>query len=284
MARRHQVVQTGSRPNQQRCYNLGVKLVWLIDMRTKKIRIILNGKEGVISVADFLGIVKNTVSVLGSLDEESQWTIGEISHSSPLTFEVCCKPNVASDPTGTFLNGISLLETESRRPTGFSDAALKYTKRLTAPLGNGITSITYADDDREPVSISQRIAASVDAVTHTSSYFSYTEIEGELGQITVHGVKSEFCIYDPITDKPTTCRFNPEDAEKVGRLITRRVRVYGKAKYSRTHVPQSVEVERWVGPIGEDSPTLEDLHRAEFRITTGEASEEVIRKLRGLDE
>ncbi len=80
-----------------------------------------------------------------------------------------------------------------------------------------------------------------------------------------------------------TCRFNPKDAEKVGALITHRVRVYGKARYSRIHVPQSIEVKRWVGPIGEDFPTLEDLHRKKFQITTGEASEEVIRKLRDLE-
>lgn len=260
-----------------------MKLVQLIDMRTGKVRVILNGKEGVINVDDFLGIVKNTVSVLDSLDEELEWTVGEISHNSPLSIELRSEANASNNAINILLDGFSLLETESRRPRGFSDVALKRAKRLTSSLGNGITSIAYAAEDRKLVHISQRIAASVDAITHAPSYFSYTEIEGELGQITVHGGKSEFCIYDPITDKPTTCKFDPKDVEAVASLITHRVRVYGKAKYSRTHVLQSIEVERWVGPIGEDSPTLEDIHRKGFQITTGEASEEVIRKLRELD-
>ncbi len=171
-------------------------------MRTRKVQVILNGKDGVISADDFLRTVKNTLSVLGSLDEEPEWTIGEISHSSPLSIELCCDANVAPpNPIVMLLDGLSLLENGPRRPTGFSDTALKRAKRLADPLGNGITSITYVAEDREPVSISQRLAASVDAITHTPSYFSYTEIDGELGQITVHRGKSEFCIYDPITDK-----------------------------------------------------------------------------------
>ena len=108
-----------------------------------------------------------------------------------------------------------------------------------------------------------------------------------LGKITVHKNKSEFCIYDPLTDDEIVCYFDPSDAEKVGSLVTHRICVYGKGKYNRNegrkHTIESIKVERWTGPSGEDAIPIYQLHKAGIKLSSGATSEEIIRKLRNLD-
>ncbi len=247
------------------------------------IRIILDGKEDILNVEDFLRVVKATVSVLNSLDDDKNWILGRVTHNSPLDLELHNASDTAPTIVNTFMDAIEHLDKSSTRPKGFNDAALKQLKGVAKPLNNGLSYVRFVTINREPVKVSQRICASVDEIVHSPSYTQHTELEGSLDQITVHGRKAEFCIYDPITDKPVICRFNPEDAEEIGALITHRVRVYGIARYSRDNVPESIDVETWEGYIGENAPSLTDLHNAGFKLKSGESSEGVIRKMRDLD-
>lgn len=254
-------------------------------MPTGTIRVILDGKNDEINAVDFLGLIRDTVSILRSFDEESRWIIASISRKSPLTLDLQSDSEESNAAVLRFVDNLAVLEKEDRRPRGADDRVLKRLKRISTHLNNGISKLTYVAADREPLHVSQRVAASVDAIVHAPSYESYTELEGELGQITVHGGKAEFCIFDPITDRPTTCRFNPDDAESVGALITHRIRVYGKARYSRTHRPESIKVEEWEGPLGEKHPiSLSDLHDAGFTLDSDRTSDEIIRRQRNLDD
>ena len=264
-------------------------------MSNKTIKIIVGGKEDAIDVRDFVKIVRYTAGVFDAINDGPRWLVGNASRSSPLSIELKSESEESAKDISTFINGMHLLNNkssglseasglgEASRPAGFDERALKWARRLVQPLGNGISKLTFVAEGETPVTVSLQVAASVDALSHAPSYEAYTELEGILGQILVHGGRAEFCIYDRITDKPTACKFNSEDAESVGALITHRVRVYGKARYSRKHSPKTISVDRWEGPIGESAPSLRDLHDAKFQISSGEPSEEIIRKLRALD-
>lgn len=253
----------------------------MVPTREDKVTVTLGGKDDIINADDFVTIVRGTIAVLKSLNAEARWTIGDISRSSPAKLEIQGEKKTLE----RFVEGMSILNSDDvHRPEAFDDTVLKHAKKIVRPLNNGVSKITYRLSRRKEIAVSQRVAASVDALRHSEKYTAYTELEGELGLIHVHGGRSEFCIYDALTDKSTTCRFKVDEPERIGAHITHRVRVYGKATYSRaTHAPERIDVERWK-PIGDNAVSLEELHRAGFRITTGERSEELIRKNRNLDD
>ena len=61
--------------------------------------------------------------------------------------------------------------------------------------------------------------------------------------VNVHGSKSEFYVYDPLTDKKMRCIFRDEMLETIGRLLGERVEVGGLTKFSDKNTPQSMQVD-----------------------------------------
>ena len=247
------------------------------------IRMLLEGTGDIIAANDFMKVMQNTIGLLRILDSESQWSIMSASKSSPLDVGLHSMSGGSGAAIESFLAGLSLLESERQRPRGFDDRALARVKRLSAPVGEGIRKLSFVSEGQDPVHVTKRSAASADALIYSKSYEVLTELEGKLGQITVYGGKSEFCIYDPIFGLPTKCKFNPNDAEKVGGLITHRLRVLGKARYSNSHKALSIEVDSWEGPLGEPPLPMSVLHESGFAWEDDRSSEEAIRELRDSD-
>ena len=252
-------------------------------MSDDTIRMLLEGTDDIIGANDFMKVMRNTIGILRLLDNESLWSIMSSSKSSPLDVGLQSMSGGSGAAIKSFLAGLSLLESESRRPPGFDDRVLARVKRLSAPVGEGIRKLSFVSEGQDPVHVTKHSAASADALIYPPSYEVLTELEGKLGQITVHGGKSEFCIYDPISGLSTKCKFNPRDAEEVGSLITHRLRVLGKARYSSSHKAQSIEVDSWEGPLGEPPLPMSVLHEAGFAWEDDRSSEEAIRELRDSD-
>ena len=238
----------------------------------------MGGKDDVIDVKSFLGIVRDTVSVLDHISSEPvKWVVGKASRNTPLEIEI----EGDKSPIFSFIDSVNILQSENRRPEILNDAALKRLISITRPLINGMESIVYSTENRDPLHISLELAASIEKVKRPAHYFAYTELEGELGEVYAHRNKFVFCIFDPITNDPTTCKFDPDEAETIGSLITHRLKVWGNTKYTRTHKPIEITVDKWEeikNPV-----SLDELHDAGFKVTTDEKSEELIRKLRDLD-
>lgn len=247
------------------------------------IRMLLEGAEDIIGANDFLNIMSSTIAILRTLDHESKWSIGSASRASPLDVSLHAVSDGALGAIESFLAGLASLESKTQRPRGFNDQVLKRVKRLSGPVGAGIKELTFVAEGQSPVRVSKRSAASATDLIYSPSYEVQTELEGRLGQITVHGGTAEFCIYDPISGNPITCKFNPVHAESVGGLITHRLRVRGTARYSSAHKPQAIEVASWEGPIGEPPVSLSDIHAAGYELMSDRSSEEIIRKLRDSD-
>lgn len=68
-------------------------------------------------------------------------------------------------------------------------------------------------------------------------------IAGRLEGVNVHGNKSEFYVYDPLTDQKMRCIFPDEMLEQVGRLLGERVEVSGLTKFGPGSSPQLMRVE-----------------------------------------
>lgn len=249
----------------------------------KRVKITVGGQDDVIDVRSFLKVVSETVAVLGAVsDDDVKWAIGTVSRASPLNFELVSESPKADVAVSTFLDGMDALDSDDGRPHGFSDYALKRAKSLVTPLDYGLSSIVFSTDDRDPVRVSQKVAATVDKVKHSPYYYSYTELEGSLDEINVHGSMSQFCIYDALTDDQIRCKFDVDETDEVAKLIRKRVRVYGRAKFRReADRPIEIRVDRY-DRIG-DPASMAEVHDAGLRLDSDENSEKTIRKLRGLD-
>lgn len=247
------------------------------------LKIVLHGTGGELVAKVFLKVVRETLLVLEDLAEESdkgRWLIGELSRENPASIELVKQDAVAPEAS-LFVDGIRQLEVDGKRPDRFSDNALGHVKTLTGALYEGVSSLVFTNGSAAPVRISQISAATIDRVRLPPRYTSYTDLEGKLEAIDVHGA-AQFWIYDPITNNAIKCRFDAKDAEALGSRLTHRIRVTGTATFNREHVPTQIAVEKWE-EIGGDSISTDELHSYELKLDDDRPSEEIIRSLRKLD-
>ena len=108
-------------------------------------------------------------------------------------------------------------------------------------------------------------------------------IVGRLEGVNVHGSKSEFYVYDPLTDQRMRCLFPDEMLEEVARLLGHRVEVSGSTKFGPGNMPQSMQVETLRPVAVREGSFLDRLRAAHEKgpidftggLTTEEAIDEV---------
>lgn len=263
-------------------------------MTDNVLTITIAGKSEDIDVSAFLTIVKNTVALLRAIEANEshspprlRWLVTAASKNSPFKMRmagveergVSGSVNVVSP----FLTAMRALESGEGRPEGFTDLMLDRATSIVRPLNNSIARVVFADETRsEVVQVSQHTAANADRLRLPDNYTEFGELEGELGQITVHKPPYEFCIYDPVTDRRIPCHFDPDDLVIIRDYLKERIRVSGFVTYRRKDdAPVSVSVEDWLAiPRDENLPSIEDLHAARIDFTGGRKSEDVIADLR----
>jgi hypothetical protein len=228
---------------------------------TDQIEMIIKPREGRLLWSDFRQAVQENIYALGEIGADlsnqeklsGNWRIHHISMQSPLQVLLVHEAGNGQAPPAnwleTFADGMTILEQDVEQPPHFSSTALDHIAKLIN-LRDRIESIEYKVG-RKDVIISPRAAANA-AIVHEklkskrpAHYYSFGELRGELGQITVHGSTSEFAIYDALTDRRIRCKFSPEHAVEVGGLITKRIKVYGRVEYDRSDRPTAVEVVSW---------------------------------------
>lgn len=269
-------------------------------MSENALTVTIAGRAEDIEVSAFMAIVKNTVALL--LDIEAleskgaprlRWVITHLSKSSPAKLRMA---GVEDRPIGgapstpstrvvePFLRSMRELEEGKRRPEGFSDTMLDRATYIVRPLNGSVARVVYSSDDaKNVVPVSQHISANVDKFRLPENYAEFGELEGELGQITVHKPPYEFCIYDPLTDRKIPCRFDPDDLVQIKDHLKERIRASGLITYRRRDdLPLSVTVDDWTPLPGDaDLPSIEELHAAGIDITGGRSSQEVVAEIRG---
>jgi len=107
---------------------------------------------------------------------------------------------------------------------------------------------------------------------------------GSLEGVNVHGNKSEFYVYDPLTDQKMRCLFPDEMLEQVGRLLGERVEVAGVTRFGPGSMPQSMRVETLRPIRSSPGSFLDRLHAAHrqggITFTDGLTVEEAIDEVR----
>lgn len=87
-------------------------------------------------------------------------------------------------------------------------------------------------------------------------------IAGKLEGVNVHGAKSEFYVYDPLTEQKMRCVFSDEMLEQVGRLLGERVEVSGITRFGPGGTPQSMRVDHFRAILVKSGSFLDRLRAA----------------------
>lgn len=267
-------------------------------MHTKQITIGIEGKDGKVDVRNFIDIVNNTVAALQQLEKDLsetkeshlKWKIEQVSMRSPIQLtlagEVDTEESVLTvDPVTPFMKDMKKLETGTEQPEYLRGATLRIVERILSYMHNGIGSITFESPGLHAVKPTQQTTAHIGLLTASKivPYSVLTQLDGRLEQISVHGGKSEFCIYDPLTDDRIRCEFDREKVkvEEVGSLITKRIRITGNVRFNEYYRPVFVKVDSFTR-LREQSelPQISDLHKANISITGPQDSVSYIEDLR----
>jgi len=246
-------------------------------------------REEYVSAASFLSIVQNTLAILREVDaqisEQRQgsltWQIKDVSLNSPLTMTIFGETTAEDldygrDVIEAYTDGLRQVDTSPARiPEFFTFEALRRAKSLVSVLNDGIERVIFSTPRREAVMPTQRVAANVDELTQ--SYEELTSFEGRLESATIHS-KNRFYVWD-VFDGRISCSFSKDLLDDVRELFGHRVSVYGRARYSRTGRPLSIDVldlKRLRDQ--EELPQFEDFQGV--NITGSLSSEDYVRSLR----
>lgn len=260
-----------------------------------KITVTINTRNGSLLWSDFNSAIQNNILAASDVGANltykmklsSTWRVENISMNSPVLVDLEAPEidGLPDDWTQTFVDGMQSLERSEEIPPGFSKTTINHIAKLVN-LKN-IESIEYKVPGRPAVITTLKAAAHAFAIKDKMPlyYYSNGELKGELGQITVHGTKTEFAIYDQLTDRRIPCKFSAEEIDEITELLTKMIVVSGRIKYDNSDRPLFVDVESWYEmKKQEELASLDEIRESMEPLPDGMSSEEFIRSLRDDDD
>ena len=220
------------------------------------------------------------------------WKIKRVSMNSPLLLELersveagVAEP--ASRPGEQLVRAFALLQRGQMPGDELSPTRLHALEKM-AKAANGVRRVRVRAGvgdaiELDPQWASELSRARVERRQRDQLPEQPYSIVGRLEGVNVHGPKSEFYIYDPLTDQKMRCLFPDEMLEQVGRLLGQRVEVGGMTRFGPASVPQSMRVETLRHIPTRDGSFLDRLREAHDRrpldftggLTIDEAIDEV---------
>jgi hypothetical protein len=260
-----------------------------------EITLIIQTHESDLLWNDFRMVINQTIRAMSDVGANlasrdrlaGTWHIEKLSMDSPTT--VTLRHEIEEDEVQpldwmkTYVSGIEQLEQGEERPPAFSESALKHVSRLRDVKGR-VDSIKYITNGQQVIS-SLKTAAHASVVykdiQRPDHYYSYGELRGRLGQITIYGAKTEFGIFDPLTRQLVHCHFSIEQEDRVKALLTKQVAVLGKIKYDRNDRPKEISVESFESLKDVDElASFDEIHEVMSPLPEGMSPEEYIEEQR----
>lgn len=260
-------------------------------MSDNRLLVRIGGRGEDIDAQALLTILEETILLLRELDSRMndgqhtvRWLLASASKNSPLESGFRGEPISSSFGSPLpiaceLIRSFDELERGVGRPTYFSDSMLDRATRISRTVGKRVSGVSYRNGADKTVSVTGFMAANAIKYQLPDTYTLHGELEGRLDQITAHGDRNEFCIYDPLTHRPIACEFDPGELDLVLEAMNARVRVTGLITYRRKgHEARKVRVHHWQ-PIT-SATTLKEVHAARIDLTRGRPAAEVISALR----
>lgn len=242
---------------------------------TRKVSFLLEARRGSVSLNTFLSATGVFLSLLHEVEttiskgapKAITWGISDMGIGSTVIVLEPIDPPMPLHTAGAIIDtvttGLIHLEMEPKRPTGFSDRAIRYANRLAFYTHRDFKTITIKANNNT-ASISPRVATNTGALLG-KPIDEFGVIEGVLKMVSIAG-SPRFNVYNSLTGLPITCHFNHQDLSEISRLIGKRIQVTGRIVYNRDGNPKSVRdvTEFYVFPDDRDLPTGEDLLNSGF--------------------
>ncbi len=222
-------------------------------MTGRGLRIDIEGRQENIPVFSFVRVLRDSIDLFVSLGNnmpadqrvKGEWELVDVSHSSPLAVEI--SPPAEYEEAGrrivdTGLEGMKSLERGERPPEYFDREALELAKSIVAVLDNGVARISYRAPWRDkPVTPTQRVAAFVDEIIPRQRY-ELGSCQGRVETLQMH-TRHSFAIWDEVTHARVECQTDADGLEQAHEAWGKRVRVYGRIRYTKEGLPKNIEVE-----------------------------------------
>lgn len=159
----------------------------------------------------------------------------------------------------TITSGIRTLERSARRPKHFNETALLRLRDLATLRGPEIPAVKISNGIGEPVALSSRLVAHVEAVL-APEHESIGTLEGHLEGLIIHG-KRRFLIYDSLTERQIICYFTPRvEWETVLGAFGKRVAVTGLIRSRSSGEKVQITASRlYVFPAEKELPSPDDV-------------------------
>jgi hypothetical protein len=253
-----------------------------------ELTITIEGKKGQIPYSSFIAVFNNAVGLLNSIAKNIEqtpvpditWVITKIQMASPLTVTFAGrsrKRSLANSVIRDYVLGTQQIQEKGELPRHFAASDIDLMSKMVGVLNDDIHSLSIGSPRQGKVQLTRHLAVNVQRIQRHLYHYEYTFFRGRLNDIlTSHGAH-EFVIRDLLTDKSITCIFPPEEHEKVGTLLLKRVEVHGKAKFTRKGEPISIEVADF-DALPETSLKISEA--AGIDITGGMDAVDYVRKIR----
>lgn len=129
-----------------------------------------------------------------------------------------------------FVDGLSLLDEGAEWPPYFNDAAMKATERLVGAIRGDITRITVSRTDGAFVSVTERVAANIKALT-SASHTEIGSVEGLLESLSL-AVHPTVRLRDEASGRSIEARFKMHQFDALRDALNHRVLLSGELVYT----------------------------------------------------
>lgn len=181
-----------------------------------------------------------------------EWRVTRASMNSPLLLELERKvepgvPEPISRPGEQLARAFASLRRGEALGEELSPTRLHAIERM-ASQANGVRRVRVRAGVGEPIDVDPEWATEVRRIREDrrrredlprQPYSTVGRLEG----VNVHGSKSEFYVYDPLTDQKMRCIFSDDMLERVGSALGERVEVSGITTFGPEQLPQSMRVD-----------------------------------------
>ncbi|HEY2355178.1 MAG TPA: hypothetical protein VGH79_09810 [Gaiellaceae bacterium] len=265
-----------------------------------RIRLKIEGEPGTIELASFVGILTKASQILSGLDSAIsetprgalRWYIRDLRISSALAeFESRPKTpeidgeRLAQMVGANFVGGLDVIERETELPPYFSEQDLTRVKSIanylkrTASESLDVAHLNGGTRPMQEASLGPGAGTKVAQILR-APFKGIGSVAGQLEMISVHG-PAKFNVYDVVTHKAVSCRFDPARLDEIKAALGARVVVTGVVHRNADGDPVRVEKPelRVLRPDAE-LPTVADLIGLAPDLTGSLSPEEHMRRLR----
>ena len=263
-------------------------------MAERRVFIQFNSKETV-GPESLIAAIRRAYALLKELDSsvsqdpkgQIHWEIETIRKSSPLRFGFIGR---SATPTSAVMpvireitTGLRDLSKRTDRPGKYSDKLLQTVKELgelEKRKDLGTVSVFASPKDKRKVTVTGKVAKAIGEWLEPTDE-SYGSITGSLDSITVHR-SNEFRVWDELSEKPVTCRFEPEFLSLIKKALKHRVLVNGLVRRNAQGIPVTISVKD-IAMIEADSqlPDIHDMAGLVEDFTDGKSVSDYLEEIRG---